>query len=297
MNELGRINRTCPSLSLMDDKDTSLGFPSKWNTCQQSVPIATPRFEHQKEFCLGGKYSECPLFLSQQAMPLPHELRIPRSSSDITAKNFRRNFVIALIFFVVVLAVGWKVTSVRGEVSPVVAQATWTASSFTKPTSMAISPPTISVAVIPTLTLASGGTATSVAIPISSPSNHQLEQPIGTDIKFVIHKIVQGETLNQLAEKFDTSVEAILAVNYTKKNPGWSGTLLVIPIEFTDFARLPGFVVYQVAEKDRGTTVEKMAEYLQVDPLELKYYNGWTTDGDRPLVGEYLLVPRPRPIQ
>lgn len=297
MNDAVRINRICPSLGLVDDKDTSLSFPSKWNTCQRSDPIAPPRFEHQKEFCLGGKYGECPLFISQQAMPLPQDLRIPRSLSDTTGKSSRRNIWIVLMICIAVLAIGWKMAAGRGVSSPLSVQATWTTFPLTEPTSLAISPPTISVAVIPTLTPASRGKATSVALPISTPSNHQLEEPIGTDTKFVIHKIMQGETLNQLAEKFDTSVEAILAVNYSQKKPGWSGTLLVIPVGFTDFARLPSFVVYQVAEKDRGTNVEKMAEYLQVDPLDLKYYNGWTTDGDRPLVGEYLLVPRPRPIQ
>jgi LysM repeat protein len=296
MNEPGRINRTCPSLGLMDDKDTSLGFPSKWNTCQRSNPLAPPRFEHQEEFCLGGKYRECPLFLSQQTMPLPKDLRIPRSSADITRKNSLRNLVIALMIFIAISAVGWRMAAGRGRASLLSEQVTWTASPSAEPTSTLIDPPTISVAVIPTMTLTISGMATDVAIPLSVPSNHQLDEQIGTDYKFVIHKIVQGETLSQLAEKFDTSVEAILAVNYSKKNPGWSGTLLVIPVGFTDFSEIPGFVVYQVAEKDRGTTVEKMAEYLQVDPLDLKYYNGWTTDGDRPLVGEYLLIPRPRPI-
>lgn len=296
MNEPGRINRTCPSLGLMDDKDTSLGFPSKWNTCQRSNPIAPPRFEHQEEFCLGGKYGECPLFLSQQAVPLPQGLRIPRSSADMTRKNSRRNLVIALMIFIAVLAVGWRMAAGRWEASPLSAQATWTAPPSAKPTLTLIYPPTISVAVMPTMTLTVSGMATDAAIPLNVPSNHQLDEQIGTDYKFVIHKIVQGETLSQLAEKFDTSEEAILAVNYSRRNPGWSGTLLVIPVGFTDFAKIPGFVVYQVEEKDRGTTVEKLAESLRVDPLDLKYYNGWTTDGDRPLVGEYLLVPRPRPI-
>jgi len=297
MNDAGHINPTCPSLGLVDDKDTSLGYPSKWNTCQRSRPSTSPRFEHQQEFCLGGKYGDCPLFLSPQAMPMPQDLRIPRSLSGTTGRNSLRNVVIALVICIAVLAVGWRVAAGRDVSSPPTEQATWTASSLAEPTSMAVSPPTISVAVIPTLTLALNGAATPVAIPISSPSIHQLEQPIGTDTKFVIHKIVQGETLSQLAEQFDTSVEAILALNYSKKNPGWSGTLLVIPLGFTDFASLPSFVVYRVAEKDRGATVDKLAEYLQVDPLQLKYYNGWTNDGDRPLVGDYLLVPRPRPIQ
>lgn len=103
--------------------------------------------------------------------------------------------------------------------------------------------------------------------------------------------------MGEFAAKYNTSEEAIVAINLTKKNPGWSGTLLVIPVGFTDFVELPSFIVYQVQEKDRGVSVDTMAKYLRVDPLQLKYYNGWTSVGDRPLVGDYLLVPRNKLIQ
>ena len=295
MTDKGDTPRTCPSLGLMDDKDTSLGFPSNWNTCQRSSPIATPRFEHQAEFCLGGKYGECPLFLSQQARPMPQALRNPRNSSDKTGNNSLRNFGIALMVFVAVLAFGWKAAAGQWVSSPLIAQATWTASPSEEPALLLLSPPTISVSVISTLTPASSAMETSVTIPINTLSKNRLEVPIGTQYKFVIHKILEGETMDQFAAQFNTSVEAIVAVNYSRKNPGWSGTLLVIPFGFTDFAKLPSFVVYQVAENDRGTSVEKLAKSLRVAPLDLKYYNGWTNDGDRPLVGDYLLVPRLRP--
>jgi hypothetical protein len=120
-----------------------------------------------------------------------------------------------------------------------------------------------------------------------------LDIPIGTDYIFVIHRVVAGETLTQIADRFDTNVEAILAVNGSIKNPGWSGTLLVVPFGFSDVVKLPSFVVYRVEERDRGISVEKLAKYLRVSPLDLKYYNGWINDGDRPLVGDFLLVPRP----
>jgi hypothetical protein len=71
---------------------------------------------------------------------------------------------------------------------------------------------------------------------------------------------------------------------------------LVIPTGFSDAAKLPSFIVYQVSEQNRGISVEEMAKYLQVSAADLKYYNGWTNAGDRPLVGDYLLVPRRRPM-
>ena len=132
--------------------------------------------------------------------------------------------------------------------------------------------------------------------PIIAQPNHQLDVLIGTDYKFVIHIVLAGENLDLLAARFDTSVEAIEMVNYFQSNPGWSGTMLVIPVGFTDVDRFPSFVVYQVLEKDRGISVEDLAENLRVTVMDLKYYNGWTNSGDRPLVGDLILVPRRRPM-
>jgi hypothetical protein len=124
-----------------------------------------------------------------------------------------------------------------------------------------------------------------------------LDVLIGTDYKFVIHKVLTGEDLNQYAAKYNTSVEAIIAVNYGLDSIAWVDTLLVIPVDFTDFSKLPYFVIYKVKREEIGISVENMAKRLRVNPLDLKYYNGWTSPGDRPLVGDLLLVPRPRPIQ
>jgi LysM repeat protein len=133
------------------------------------------------------------------------------------------------------------------------------------------------------------------ATPTNTPS--QLEVLIGTDYKFVIHKVLTGEDLNQYATKYNTSVDAIKAVNYGQDPIPWVNTLLVIPVDFTDYSRLPSFVIYEVKREEVGISVDDMAKRLRVSPLDLKYYNGWTSPGDRPLVGDLLLVPRPRPIQ
>jgi LysM repeat protein len=123
-----------------------------------------------------------------------------------------------------------------------------------------------------------------------------LDVVIGTDYKFVIHQVSTGEDLSQYAKKYNTSVAAILAVNYGLAGPVWVDVLVVIPVGFTDFSKLPSFVVYEVKPEERGNSVADIAKRLRVNPLDLKYYNGWTSDGDRPLVGDLLLVPRPRPM-
>jgi hypothetical protein len=96
--------------------------------------------------------------------------------------------------------------------------------------------------------------------------------------------------------RYDTSAAAILALSYNKDVPVWVDSLVVIPLGFTDVAGLPVFVVYQVKEEERGISTEELAKMLRVDLQDFKYYNGVTDDGDRPLVGDYFLVPRPSPV-
>lgn len=297
MKKASFFKHTCPSLGLVDDAETSLGFSSNSNYCHRSSPIATPRFRHQEEFCLGGKYGECPLFISQQAIPMPDDIRIPHRTVDVVKTDSRRNLVIFLTIFVLVLMV-FVLRGRQGLAPTVTGEAIFTVSPNLVNTPTAVFSPLIdTVSDISTSTNIPKATETSVPSPTSTPPRNQLDIPIGTDYIFVIHRVVAGEALTEVAGRYGTSMEAILAVNASIKNPGWSGTLLVVPFGFSDVVKLPSFVVYRVEERDRGISVEKLAKYLRVSVQDLKYYNGWINDGDRPLVGDFLLVPRPRPTR
>jgi hypothetical protein len=100
--------------------------------------------------------------------------------------------------------------------------------------------------------------------------------------------------MDQYAEKYHTSVDAILAVNYNLKTPMWVDALVIIPVGFTDVSSLPSFETYVVTET--GRTAESLAQELGVDPRDLKYYNA-IGDGEALLVGDWLLIPRARPSQ
>jgi LysM repeat protein len=320
MNDASNANRHCTSLGLSDDADTSLAYPSNWNCCYRSLPVTSPRFNHQEEFCLSGKYLECPVFLSQQIAPLPAHIRSHHNPSNIsTSKNIsRRSITIALTVTIVALALGWGILS-QGSLPLAVEQATRTTSASlvpvatttpiptmifsliqTIPSTATLPVPSGSVTITKTPTLADTPTPaitlTHTATPTSILFKRHLDIPIGTDYKFVIHKASGGESLEQFADQYNTSVEAIMAINYPMTNPLWSGVLLVIPVGFTDVTGMPIFVVYEVKEEERGISVESLAKKLRVDPHDLKYYNGMTAAGDRPLVGDLFLVPRPRPV-
>jgi len=215
--------------------------------------------------------------------------------------------VIALTVVIAVLALGWGImsrkvwpTAIWGALPTVPASVVPVATAASLPAMPASVVPTPTSAVtlpVPSGSAAIDGTSTfaHTATPTSSLIKRRLDMPIGTDYKFVIHRVSEGENLEQYAAQYNTSVEAILLINYNLRNPAWTDVLVVIPVGFTNVANLPIFVVYQVKEEERGISVEALAKKLRVDPLDLKYYNGMTEAWDRPLVGDLFLVPRPKP--
>jgi hypothetical protein len=124
------------------------------------------------------------------------------------------------------------------------------------------------------------------------PSKRQLEQPVGSDYKFVIHKILYGENLGQLASRYNTSVEAILAVNYDLKVPVWENALVVIPVGFTNTYGLPAFEAYEVPRAN--IPLDVLALSFGVSLKDLRYYND--IDMSEALrIGDWLLIPHSKP--
>jgi LysM repeat protein len=117
---------------------------------------------------------------------------------------------------------------------------------------------------------------------------HTLDMPIGSAHLFVIHRIVQGESLFTMATKYNTSTEAIKNVNYNMPDPVWVDWLVIIPVDTSDVSGLPTFEAYMVVEG--GVSIKWLAEILKLDTTSLKFYNGLENDyllSD----GEWLLLP------
>ncbi len=129
-------------------------------------------------------------------------------------------------------------------------------------------------------------------------SKHRLDTPIGTDRKFIIHRLAKYESLDPYLEKYNTSMQAVSALNYYLYlvNPARRDILIVFPINFTDVSGMSVLVIYQLKESERGVNFEYLAGRFHVDLEALKYYNGVTDAGERPLVGDYYLLPLKRLI-
>lgn len=116
-----------------------------------------------------------------------------------------------------------------------------------------------------------------------------LETPIGNEIQFIIHRVKEGETLGIFADQYNTTVDAITAINHDLIVPLWAHWLVVIPLDITDVSELPTFEPYQVEVE--GILLRELAEEVSASLDDMVRYNA--IDADHVLhTGEWLLIPR-----
>ena len=139
-------------------------------------------------------------------------------------------------------------------------------------------------------------TKTSLPTPTTQPVlKLALETPLGLNKEFMIHRMLEGESLDWLASKYGTTVMLIQAVNYYLPSPLWINWTIIIPLGRIDLQGVPAFQPYMVTA---GMTVDEFAQSISVDASTLSYYNGLTA-AYRLSPGDWLLVPRQKinPIQ
>jgi hypothetical protein len=318
----------CPYIGLRDDAQAHMTFTSPLNCCHASESHPAPvKLMHQNTHCLGPNYKACPVFTAGKSKPFPGSLR-ERMRATQDYRPDRRTSVFPMVLVVLIVLVGiaylvfgkdglpatplitpfptltpsvsvTDVSAMPPELSsPTALQTVSPESSFT-PTPFPSLTPTAS----PTLTFTMIPTATRTSTPSRTPTNtltvstativseHVLENPIGSVQKFLIHRVSVGENLDVLAGTYDTSVDAIIAVNHVLPRPIRAGSIVVIPIGQTAPDGLPVFEAYQVSYT--SVSAEDLAFVLQVDAALLKQFNV-LRDGELLYLGEWVLVPRTR---
>ncbi|MGA2489973.1 MAG: LysM peptidoglycan-binding domain-containing protein [Anaerolineales bacterium] len=118
-------------------------------------------------------------------------------------------------------------------------------------------------------------------------SFHTLETPIGSEYQFIIHRILDGESLDSISNKYGTTPKALRLVNYDLPIPLLTNSLIIIPVNKTDVSGLPVFEAYIVKG---DVSVEDLAKQLLVDPAVLEYYNALKV-GQVLTADEWVLVP------
>jgi hypothetical protein len=292
--------KRCPHLGLGDDSATALGYPSGWNYCHSVRPIVSPKQEHQREFCLTPRHAKCPVFDAGGKKPLPKELRMRKIGA--TRKLIGRWIIFAVVLTTLIIGglilsgywapFGDEKTSIPTWISRFIPQKTIT-----------ITPPVIIETATATAVLETE-TVTPVKITISStpvPSGEEiaatqtelalasrcaypLDNPFGsTDRQFLLHRVVEGENITILTERYETTPEAIEAVNYFFPSSLWAELVIVIPLKMSNISGLPSFkpvlldeedISFEELAKDLLVSSAELIEFNQIDP-SCRSFHGW----------------------
>jgi hypothetical protein len=320
--------RDCPYLGMVHDQQTKTSYPSVLNYCHHAKPVDVVRISYQNDYCLTGQYPTCPVFMRDKKGSLPRELRASPSQIS-NQRKVRRSLILIVIVVILALVItllglfflnqlvipppGGRAVGVV-EFTTNLPTATQTSTPFLKSLPSASASvklgeiasdltftQTASVPIeqsaSPILTSTRSQTPTRTIISTRTPTRtattasqfRRLDKTIGKDYSFIIHIMQTGENLSQFANKYETSIEAILRVNYSLNIPVWVGALVVIPVGFTDVAQMPYFQPSMITTG--GITIEALAIELDTNLSGLIYYNDFKP-GERLNPGDWVLIPR-----
>jgi hypothetical protein len=287
----------CPYLGLVDDSSTSIGFASLSNYCHRARPIAPAIFEHQRSYCLVENHVSCPIFKQAGDLSMPLELRahVSRPSHH----RLKYGTLGLYIFLIALIGSILFISSVPAQSFSIFGIKTLTGTpTLNGPTPVSkteiLAGPTpksaFSTATVvpsPTPSLTRTPTVTVTPRPVL-----RLEVKLGLGSQFLIHKVRRGESLELFERKYDTTIEAINAVNVKIPSPLVVNAIVVIPVGIIEPKDLPRFDTYLVSGSK--IRLDQLAQKLSVDPKDLAYYNA-LEPATFLMVGDWLLVPHPKP--
>jgi hypothetical protein len=289
----------CPYLGLKDDRATVSAYPSHWNVCYHVSPSSTPKFDHQRSYCLTNDYHECDVYHQPADEKMPKEIQYSEPAWFMRIKSTKLLLIIIPLFVILILAmVLWgsrqRKAQLEGNPDPVTSLQATLPDGYQTATSESVLDEQIPLAEA-TETVSSLLTITpSPNLPTPTPTSTipplALETPIGLTYRFIIHRAVEGESLLLFANWYDTSAEAIQAVNLNLTYPIQVGELVIIPVAMTDVTGLPAFEPYEVQQ---DVLVEDLAIELGVTAEDLRLFNN-LEEGITLSAGHWVIVPRER---
>jgi hypothetical protein len=230
----------CPYLGQKADPGTAFSYPSELNYCYHARPMASVELEYQAEYCLASRFPECEEYVSDPHAPLP--VNFHHSSGGRTTERrgkFKWVWIIALGLVGIIAA--WLLIA-RGR-------------SLGQTT---VDPTVIPGSTATKLEIPTGLSQTRTPIPTAPPTPAStptlrplmgLETLLGIDLRFVIVQVKDGDSLELIAGRHNTTAAALLACNYRMPVPLIPGWAIVVPLNFTDMQGIPVFEIYSVTKE------------------------------------------------
>ena len=300
----------CPNIGGPKDTDVFYQFPSNWNRCYRPEKAQPVSQTHQSDYCLCERFSECQVFKADwdgvfpvDLKPLPVVVEAPgRSKWSRQQKWIVNSFVALAIVFVAVAFLGLHTPSGQAAfLARLGISAPGEPVRALNPTATKL-PPTADQAatelsptqtLLPSATIAPTATSepTRTPAPTSTPfptPGPGFGTPFGPGSGFVIHVVVVGESFTSIARKYDSSPEAISAINLTYEGASlWIGQQLVVPVGLTDAGDLPEFTIIFTTEI---ISLDEIARLYASEPGEIRFYNEIGESDDVP-PGRWLIIP------
>lgn len=298
-------NRGCPYLGTYLDKTTRYGYPSENNYCHFTETIDRVNLYHQRSVCLTPAFEQCPVYLGKYKHKLPDELRGEDVDNPPVFRHWDRVALAIILIFVILIFInrdgflrtfqpsGSSLSTSPGSTknteivtdNPKAAGPTQvssiTAANLIEP--LATSTLTQIVEKTPTHT----ATPTNTPIPSLTPGPI-LETPFGPDNMYLIYKVIAGESLPMLADRFETSIEVIRKVNRFNESQILipNQVIVILPGVITQANAEPLLAVYLEVE----TIILKIATQFGVTEEEVREYNSLGTESALP-EGRWLVLP------
>ncbi len=284
------ILNACPYLGSAVDADTRFAYPSVGNWCYRLSNPQGVALGYQQGYCLSAGHTACPLFAGK-TQTLPEAAR-RQESARLPGGGRLWGWLTTLV---VLLAVAGGFFLFRGGMPP-------SGAAVTSPPMLPSPSPSATPSPTSTPTHTPVSKENSAPAPTAPPSSTPtpetptpgpgLETPFGAQNGYLVHKVGVGESLTAIANRYDTTVDVLRAINVFV--PGatlWAGQSLVVmpgvtvaPADVQPL--LPVFV-------ERDTTLSALAQQYASDVETLRRVNALGPEDFIP--GErWILVPQER---
>jgi len=277
----------CPFLGLINDRKTTTMYPISDNACYRASPPAPVALDYQRSCCLTNTHVECPGFKKGWLDDFPNELRGREPSTKKRISDIPKwIFFLVIGLFLLVIIIG-AITQLSGDEPPLatleggIMISTPTATSSPTRTTTLLPSPTLTL--VPTSLMITATPAPS----LTQTQGPALQTPFGSsELTFVIHQALGGETLSIIAQQYGTSIDALLAINQfnpPERTTLWEGDVLVVCVDCLDTSDLPKLQALYVESEisiaeltsDYNTPIEEIQMWNGLDENDLISFPRW----------------------
>lgn len=276
----------CPFLGLVDDKDTSVSYPSEWNVCHKCHGHPSPIYDHQEEVCLTAEFNNCEYYLDEKTAWMSTAVKNSNGPAKPEDPGRNRRLVVSIILIVLFTISAFLYFMFKPQLDQ-------TLGFITQPTSTVTVVPTFTNTPVKETSTPLAFAATITPYPtltkyVFNQCGYELDQEFGGDQKFTIHQIQDGETIDKLLAPFDISYEQVQAVNYFVPQPLWIGFPLILPNYGNDFNSSKTYQALELDEED--IDIEALSQQLGLESAKFIELNGLEKDCNS--FSGWFIVPR-----